>query len=366
MTTLELFLMLVRYALWQTEEELPKELSANMSANILRGAREQGLLGLVTDAIIRNKIKMPEEQYLECMVLTGKVKQANEKVNEGLRRLKELFDERNINFMVVKGQAVGAYYPNPMLRQAGDIDYYCDAQNFIRAQEAVREVWEIDDCPKCDDHHVSFDHEGVTYEGHFALTSFYRKKKNRYWAQLLGEDKGSMAMIDGMEVRTLSHTLHVLFVFVHLYSHLMKQGISLRQFCDLAVMLHSCRDMIDRKRLIEILGKLDLLKAYRAIGTILTDKLGMPPEDLGCDITEGDRQYTKRIFSIVKDRGNMGHYHLMFAGVGWCHHVELAVIKVFHFLKLWPIAPAYSCHWISYELTKKIVPIRNVIGRKTK
>ena len=69
MTTLELFLKLVRNALWLSEEELPEELSANMAANILRGAKEQGLLGVVIDALIRNKVKMPEEQHLEAMVL---------------------------------------------------------------------------------------------------------------------------------------------------------------------------------------------------------------------------------------------------------------------------------------------------------
>lgn len=356
MTTIELFLKLVRNALWQTEEELPKELTANMAANILRGGREQGLLGMVVDATIRNKIKMPEEQYLEFMVLLMKVKRSNEEVNEGLRRLKTLLDERGISFVVVKGQAVGAYFPDPMLRQAGDIDYYCDAENFPKALEAAREGWGIEGYQECDDHHVSFEYEGVTYEGHFALTRFYSKKKNRYWQQLVDGDSGCTVVINGMEVRTLSPTLHALYIFIHLYNHLMKQGISLRQFCDLAVMLHTCRGEIDRKRLVDMLGKLGMMKAYRVIGSILIDKLGMPPEDLGCELTDSDRKYTKRVFAIVRDKGNMGHYNLVCTDRGWRHRVELAVIKVFHFAKLWPIAPAYSCRWISYELTKKFVP----------
>lgn len=45
-----------------------------------------------------------------------KVKQSNEKMNEGLRRLKELFVGPGVDFMVVKGQFVGTYYPKPMLR----------------------------------------------------------------------------------------------------------------------------------------------------------------------------------------------------------------------------------------------------------
>ena len=171
-TTMELFLRLVRIALWQREEELPEEISANMAANILRGAREQGLLGLVINALMRSKVRMPEEQSLEMMVMLMKVKQSNEKVNEGLRRLKELFDERGIDYAVVKGQAVGAYYPDPTLRQAGDIDYYCDAMNFPKAQEAVREAWGID-TETYEERHIHYEYKGIAYEGHFMLFMFY-------------------------------------------------------------------------------------------------------------------------------------------------------------------------------------------------
>ena len=140
MTTIELFLRLVRNALWQSDEALPEEVSANMSANLLRGGKEQGMLGLVIDALLRSKVRVPQEQVLELMVTLMKVKRSNELVNGGLRQLKALLDERGIDFLVVKGQTVGAYYPDPSLRQAGDIDYYCDAKNFPKAREAMREA----------------------------------------------------------------------------------------------------------------------------------------------------------------------------------------------------------------------------------
>ena len=353
MTTIELFLKLVRNALWQTEEELPGELSAKMAANILRGGKEQGLLGLVGDALMRNKIKMPEEQYLEFMVLMMKVKRSNEEVNEGLRRLKELFDERGIDYMVLKGQAVGTYYPNPMLRQAGDIDYYCNTQNFPIAQEAIREVWGIDAKSYNYEHHVFFDYRGVVYEGHFVLTKFYNKKTDCYWQQLVESDSGLIVNIDGMDVKTLSPTLHAMFVFIHLYKHLLNQGISFRQFCDMAVLFHYCHDEIDHERLHEMLEAVGLQKAYRAIGCVLTDSLGMPANDLGCELTVEDRRYSKRIYAIIKHHGNMGHYNLRHPEIGWKHSVEVACMKLEHFCKLWKLAPAYSCRWLIHEFTRK-------------
>lgn len=354
MTTIELFLKLVRNALWQTKEELPEELSVNMAANIIRGCREQGLAGLVVDALVRNRVRVPEEQYLEMMVMLMRVKQGNEEVNGGLRRLMELFDGQGIDFMVVKGQVVGAYYPEPMLRQTGDIDYYCDAQNFTKAQEAIHEAWGIIAQRYNYEHHVCFNYEGITYEGHFVLTKFYNKEKDRYWQQLVDEDQGCTVMVDGMKVRTLSPTLHALFVFIHLYKHMLNQGISFRQFCDLAVLLHYCHEEIDHEKVQEILKTMGLQRAYRAIGCVLTDSLGMPAKDLGCELTDKDRRFTKRIFGIVRCHGNMGHHNLHHPEIGWKHSVEVATMKLSHLAKLWPLAPAYSCRWIVREFTRRL------------
>ena len=355
MTTIELFLKLVRNALWQTEEELPEELSANMTANILRGGREQGLIGLVTDALVRNKVGMPQEKQLEVMVMRAKVRQMNEEINVGLRRLKELFDERGIDFVVVKGQAVGAYYPDPTLRQAGDIDYYCDAQNFTKAQEAVSEAWGITADANGSLCHVHYDYKDVVYEAHFALTRFNIKKMDEYWQRLVDEDVNvNLNVNDDLNIRTLSPTLHAVYVFVHFYSHLIGRGAGFRQMCDLAVLLHTCRKDIDYDRLRKILRTLGLERAFRAIGSILTDSLGMPSEDLGYELVDKDRRYARRIFSIVRYRGNMGHYNKKSSDSGWLHNMEVAAIKISHFVKLWPLAPAYSCRWIAYELTKKL------------
>jgi len=372
MTTIELFLKLVRNALWRSEEGLPEELSANMAANILRGAKEQGVQGLVNDALLRNKVKMPEEQQLEMMVMLMKVRQSNEEVNKGLRRLKELFDDRGIDYAVVKGQVAGSYYPDPTLRMAGDIDYYCDAQNFPKAQEVVKEAWGIKADANGSLCHIHYDYKGIIYEGHFALTRFYSKKMDCYWQQLVDDnlnendndnpnpnlnenEKGKVRVkVDNIEVRTLAPTIHVLYVFVHLYSHLMGLGVGIRQFCDMAVMLHACREDIEHERLHEILRIFGMERAFRAVGCILTDYLGMPKQELGYELTERDRRYAKRIFAIVRYRGNMGHYNKTSGSSGWRHNLESAAIKLAHFVKLWPLAPAYSFRWIAYEMTKKL------------
>jgi len=349
---MELFLRLVRNALWRSQEELPEELSANMAANILRGAKEQGVLGLVNDALIRNKVRMPEEQYLELMVMLMKVKQGNEEVNEGLRRLTVLFDSRGIDYVVVKGQVVGAYYPDPMLRQAGDIDYYCNVLNFPKAQEAVREEWGIEAGTNGSLRHIHYQYRNVAYEGHFVLTSFYSERINRYWERLVNQDQNEDENEDE-NVKTLSPTIHAIYLFVHLYDHLLNLGVGFRQLCDLAVMLHYCREGIDHDRMREILRTLGMERAFRAIGCILTDSLGMPKQEVPYELTDRDRRYAKSIFDIVRYRGNLGHYNIKNNESGWRNNIEMKGIKMSHFLKLLPLAPGYNCRWFLHMIKKK-------------
>jgi len=328
-------------------------MSSMMAKNVIRGGTEQALLGLMSEGLLIRNVSMPQEQFLKVLQLRHCVENGNEEINRGIRELKELLDARGIEFIVVKGQAVGSYYPNPLLRQAGDIDFYCDAENFPKAMEAIREAWGVTEGPNGSLHHIHFDHQDVVYEAHFRLRTFYSKKIDRYWQEIVDGAEHCTVMVDGMAVKTLSPTVHIVFVFIHLYDHLLGLGVALRQFCDMAVMLHACREEIDLARMREILKTLGMERAFRAIGCILIEQLGMPAEDLGYEVEDKDRKYVKRIMGIVRYRGNMGHYNKKEGFKGWRHNIESAAIKISHFMKLWPLAPGYSLRWIIYDLTKK-------------
>ena len=169
------------------------------------------------------------------------------------------------------------------------------------------------------------------------------------------QDKKTYVAVAGTEIPTLSPTLHTLYVFLHLYHHLLELGIGLRQFCDWAVMLHDCKENIDQEQLRQHLGMLGMLKAYRACGCILTEYLGLPEEELGCRLSRSDKWYGRMILDVVLYRGNMGHYNKLSGFSGWRHNIEATGIKVVHFLKFMPLAPSYSFRWLGHELWRKVM-----------
>ncbi len=349
-----LFFSLLRDALWRTGKSFPLELSLYETEKLFLLAEKQAVSGLVVDALIRHDVKMPQEWVFEAVGLVEQIKQQNKIINNGIVNFIELMSRCDINYLIVKGQVVASYYVNPLLRQSGDVDFYCDSRSFPLAQITIQNEWGIKPERGNSDRHVHFDYQEVTYEGHFSLTSFYSKRCNVYWQKLLDSDSGSTINIDGHQTQTLSPTLHSLFVFIHLYSHLIALGVGLRQFCDLAVMLHFLRDEINMDAFHRHLEVLGLCKAYRACGSILVDYLGLPEDDIGFALNEDNRKYGRIIMDVVMYRGNMGHYNKRNGFRGWKHKLEATGIKLSHFMKFMLLAPRYSCGWLWYEVIRNI------------
>ena len=142
-----------------------------------------------------------------------------------------------------------------------------------------------------------------------------------------------------MKVRTLSPTINAVYLFLHLYFHLIREGVSLRQFCDWAIMLHHYRNEIDRDALIEILLQLDMIKGYKAFGTILVDELGLPEEDFPLSLADEDRGMKGKILEDIFKGGNFGkHNHKAKSAIGF--KFETFCMAVNNSIRYYSLAPS--------------------------
>lgn len=346
------FFSLLRTALWGNKESL--DLPANCNCiEILEEATKQTVTAMVLDAMDKCEVKLSSKAVFRYIFYSENVKRKNRKLNAASGALGCLLSKNGVNYAIVKGQVLASLYPEPLLRQPGDIDFYCNCSDFERAKKLIEQTWGVEIKSNKSAKHFCFAYKGVVFEMHFSLISFYNKRKNNYWKQLLQEDNGCEVLVDGNPIKTLSPTLHTLYVFLHLYQHLMNLGIGLRQLCDLAVMLHAYKSEIDREELKKHLKALGMEKAFCACGFILVCKLGLPEEEFLYKLTDKDEYYAKRILNVVSYRGNMGHYNKKAGFRGWKHDVESIGIKISHFIKFMPLTPSYSCHWLGYVLLRK-------------
>ena len=366
-----LLFQLIRFSLWGEKISMTgmghKEYGALMET-----ASRQTVEGLVANALIENGVRLEKYDAINTYSLLGTLRQQNDFMNKELAGLCQLMRENKIKFVVMKGQTVSARYPQPRDRVIGDIDFYCPPSDFQKACEVIQNQWHAEIEENEVEKHVAFLHNDVDYELHSFLNEFCSKSSQQYFDELVErsvEDwngNPSVVTVADENVPVLTPALDIAFSFVHLYMHLQELGVGLRQFCDLAMLCHDAfgrgSGEATRKELKQILTTLGYVRAFRAVGAVLVDCLGLSPEEFPFAIENKDRRYKEYILDIVFKRGNFGKYgrkNMVGSGIGYL--IEATWVKVSHYLRLFPLSPKENSAMLFNKLPLRI---KNTITRQ--
>lgn len=316
MTIIEKLFSLLRLALWG--KAFDAVIAKKELARLIKLAQEQTVLGLVFDAVSQKSAKgqYDKRQVFQVFALTEQIRVQNAVINKELVSFANRCQNAGIKYLVVKGQTLGCLYAKPELRSSGDIDFLVPdiSQNLsdvfpgVHFPEVMKEK------------ELGFKFNNIVYELHTRLIDFGCKSHQKVWENIIaGEWKKEYCIeIDGVKVRTLSPTANAVYLFLHLYFHLIREGVSLRQLCDWAVMLHHYKNDIDNAALKDILRQLDMMRGYKAFGSILVDELGLPEADFPLELTAGDRIMKGKILEDIFRGGNFGkHNHKAKSAIGF-------------------------------------------------
>lgn len=343
----ELLFKLLRSALWG--KALDSQLSAKEFRSVMSLAENQTVFGLAMEALKDVKIDDMKDRMplYEAIGVMEQVKQQNRIANAELAEFSAICDKNGLEYLVVKGQTVACLYPKPEWRQAGDIDFLVPGPKFFlrKATKVERKVQDYADAlgvemPTLIEKEVGFDRNGQRYELHTSLRTWAKKRHQKVWDALIEKEweQEHHVEIEGVKVRTLTPTMNAAYIFIHLFFHFIREGVSLRQFCDWAMVLHRYREDIDRERLTTMLTELDLLEAYRAFGTILVDHLGLSAEEFPLELTDKDRRWKVRILEDIFEGGNFGKLRHRSQGA-WRWKLEtmgIALRNSFRYYRLCP------------------------------
>jgi len=338
--SISLFFTLLRSSLWNRPFEA--SISEETLLEIIEVAKEQSVQALIADALIRNNVRITNKKAIgQLMSYVGKTEEKNRSINRELVSLTKFLRQHGARFVVVKGQTLGSFYRNPLLRVSGDIDFYvvnddCKA-SVIRSLEKMVKMDKTNEFL-----HDTFRLRDTEFELHHRLAAFSVRHHQRFFDQLVDNDilgAATWVQIDGEDVPTLSPTLNAAYTFIHIYHHFLKEGIGIRQFCDWAMLLHKKRDDIDRDRLKQTLSGLGYLKAYRAFGTILIDEIGLSREEFPFDLSEKDFRWKEKIMDVIFTGGNFGKYGRSTEQAGWAHSLETGLRSANHVFRFFSLSP---------------------------
>ena len=181
-----------------------------------------------------------EENAARLKIGLKKCTLANFNCYRGHKYLHELMTKNNIPYCIIKGVASARYYPDPLLRAMGDVDFYIAPPHLEKAKEVfIAEGFELswEDHP----HHFKLQKGTMRMELHFAPAGYpseaVRVAFTEYWSDLC--EKANLITFELGEYFLPSDFHHGFILLSHFQSHLISSGVGLRHVCDWAVFANS-------------------------------------------------------------------------------------------------------------------------------
>lgn len=310
---MRLFFNLLQAALWDAHPDatLFEHLPSDEWSRIYQYARQQALLGIIYDAMMRLPLHLQPERNLRLkwFLAVQKIEQTNEHLNHTVALFSEEMKKHDIHFLLLKGQGVATFYPNPLHRQSGDIDLYFltladyrKAFHWIKMQNLLPTVSVKHISVEWNDAHLEF--HARLKEMHHPISNYYLQ---RFIAQYRHEKGNESIFIAHTEVAILSPESNLIYMMLHIFSHLMTGGIGLRQFCDWACYAAAHSHQINRIHLNELIQKTGLSRFANAFAYIQVEYLGLSPQHL--PFTYKPDTTHEELLNDILTGGNFGTYH---------------------------------------------------------
>ena len=261
--TLQALFALLQAGLWGRFDEVVASafpLSAGEWERVFTLARQQTVTGIA----FRGLDFLPEEAappmgiMAKWMAHADRIEQSNRVMNETVAKLYGHFASAGVEAVLQKGQGVAAMYPEPLLRECGDIDLYFPGHDGVSdplagIDGAVRE--------RQPDDSWSYVVDGIIVEHHTDLLDIQSPRAKRYVKRLI-EEKGFEKVVtgDGVEVLVPAPEINLLLLSSHILKHAFGVGIGLRQFCDYAVAGRYYEGRVNPQEMREIWKKTGLEK----------------------------------------------------------------------------------------------------------
>ena len=219
-----------------TVQEAPSSLKGADWRVLYAMARKQCLVGVLFDGIKRlpADVGMDKGLLFQWMAQNQTLRKANARLDKAAVEVAEWFGRKGFRTCVLKGQGNALLYPPGMERTPGDIDIWVDGGD----RKVVSFVCSLSPDEKVCYHHIGFpEYNGVEVEVHFRPSFLFCFRHNRrlqgYYERVMDEQFAHKVKLGEQgEVAVPKAEFNLIFQLTHIFTHLMNEGIGLRQLLD--------------------------------------------------------------------------------------------------------------------------------------
>ena len=221
-----------------SDSEIPSSLKEADWKELYAIAKKQCIVGVLFDGIKKLPAEhveiMEKELLLRWMAESQMLEKANVRLNDAAIQVTEWFRKKGFRTCILKGQGNALMYPNPYSRTPGDIDIWVEGGD----KRVISFVRSISPQEKACYHHIEFpSYKGVEVEVHyrpsFLLCFWHNRKLQKYYERVKEEQFSHRVMLGEQgEIAIPTVGFNLIFQLTHIFSHLMNEGIGLRQLLD--------------------------------------------------------------------------------------------------------------------------------------
>lgn len=305
-------------------EKLSRTPSEKEWREVYQMAVKQSVVGLLFSAIEKlnasdASLKPGVSVFYQWLGEVAQIEAQNKRMNEAAVQLTRIFKEKGLRTCVLKGQGLARLYPDPLRRQSGDIDLWVEGER----EKTLRFLKE--NCPGIGQvviHHVNAQIiDGVETEVHFLPIWLYNPWYNRRLQKWFRSHQDQQFSNYDNEVGFCYPKVefNVVYCLVHVYNHLLNEGVGMRQIVDYFYLLRSEDKLtIGKGQLTILLRHLGLDKIAGAMMWVIAFLV----HGEGCTVNgfkrddwmifEPDERRGRALLAEIMATGNMGHYDTRF------------------------------------------------------
>lgn len=291
------------------QHSFSKSPTANDWKEIYQLAKQQTLVGILLAAIEKLPAaqRPPKPLLMQWFAFTENIRMKNAQVNADAVKMCEIIRKDGMRCVVLKGQGVATYYPDPSLRQCGDIDLWIEGGG-KKVLSYLRSIGNVNSITYM---HADYNAPITTeVEVHFRPTFFlnplYLIRINNYFAKQNKLFDNEVELPDGSgKIFAPTVEFNRFYILQHIYRHYFGEGIGLRQLLDYYYVLLQGGTEESKQRTIQLFRQTGMMKFVGATMWVMQEVFGMEDKYLLCKPHE---KAGKQLLDEIMLAGNFGKY----------------------------------------------------------
>lgn len=310
----EIFFAILRSIVWGTSADVPSDVDWKA---LLKLAARQKCLHAFSVWTKANRIVTPYDQQLQSgvYVLLGRHARLNHLAVEVL----SILSQNQIPATLIKGASIAGLYPDPDMRDFGDVDIYVGEENYHRAAEIITAAypqahWHSDIRGGIHYILVLDENQDRVVELHRVTMEFHDKKADALYQDFTRKymAQPSSMTLGGAQIAVPSAAYNALYVYMHAWHHFESTGVGFRQLADWALCLHQAYEESSPQawqnlcsEIDAILTALHMKTVWQTFGHVLVEQLQLPSQEFPL-YTQAYRNRAKRLLRQLLRDGHCG------------------------------------------------------------